>query len=293
MTAFRHHFVAQGFLRGFATPGDASRMFVWVYDKQPGRTPRKKSVRSIAWAESYYAQERDDGSTDHHSMERSLAETIDNQAPPIIRGIEAKAGKMVTLSEEERGRLAFFLGLSLTRVPSFRDGMNDFHTAVAQRALNLEAERDPELGRKVREYGARAVAKPWVSLEPMVRVAEQIAHSAMSKSWQFYVPPPAVSLVTSDNPVIFSAGAAGGGPIGPAHPLAELVMNLRSDLAVVCTPRRSYPSMLTFPMSPVDARKFNRGVVRAARQRVFANHLSDTLDKFVKKFAGDEQRVIV
>lgn len=293
MTAFRHHFVAQGFLRGFAATDDGSRMFVWVYDKQPGRAPRKKSVRSIAWAESYYAQERDDGSTDHDTLERGLAQTIDNQAPAIIRGIHSKVGQVVRLNEEDRGSLAFFIGLSLTRVPSFRDGINNLYSAIAQRTLNIEIRRDEELARKVSASGARAVAKPWVSLQPMIKLAEQIAHSAIAKNWQFFVPPPEVPLVTSDNPVVFSSGAAGGGPLGPAHPLAEIVMNLRSDLAVVFTPKRGYSSMMTFQLSAADARKFNRGVVRAAKQRVFANHFSETLDSFVKKYHGDEQRVVV
>lgn len=56
---------------------------------------------------------------------------------------------------------------------------------------------------------------------------------------------------------------------------------------------RVYPSMRTFLLSPAEARKFNRGgIVRAARQRVFANHQSSILDMFVKTYAGEEQRII-
>ena len=293
VNAVRHHYVPQGFLRGFAVEGDASRGFVWVYDKNADRAPRKKSVRSIAWAPAYYAQEREDGSTDLDTLETGLATTIDNQIPLILQAIKPKVGHKINLSDTDKAALAFFVGLSLTRVPSFRDGMNDFHTRVAQITLSHQMDKDPELAEVVEKYGIKAEAKPWVSLRPMVQLADAIAASALGKHWQFFVAPPSVSLVTSDNPVFFSGGAAGLAQVGPAHPGAELVMNLRKDLSLVCTPKRGYESMHVFPLSPVEARKFNRGIVRAARQRVFADHHSSELDRFVKKYAGEEQRVVV
>ena len=293
MTAVRHHFVPQGFLRGFAVEGEATRNFVWVYDKNEGRAPRKKSIRSIAWAPAYYAQERKDGSTDLDTIETGLANTIDNQIPLNLKAITPKVGSRINLSGDEKGALAFFVGLSLTRVPSFRDGMNDFHSQVAQIALSHQMDKDSELAEAVETYGIKAEAKPWVSLRPMIQLAEAIAESALQKNWQFFVAPPSVPLVTSDNPVVFSGRAAGLVQVGPAHPGAELVMNLRKDLSLVCTPKRGYESMNVFQLSPVDARKFNRGIVRAARQRVFADHLSAELDRFVKKYAGEEQRIVV
>jgi hypothetical protein len=285
--------VPQGFLRGFAAEDDAqSRSFVWVYDKQQNRTPRKKSVRSIAWAPAYYAQEREDGSTDLDSLERTLATTIDNTIPVILQALKPRVGQSLVLSEEDKGALAFFVGLSLTRVPSFRDGINDFHSKVAQVALSNEMNRDARLAGIVEKYGVKAVAKPWVSLEPMVQLASAVAISALQKQWQFFLAPPQVALATSDNPVVFSGAAVGLKELGPAHPGAELVMNIRKDLALVCTPKKGYASMRVFALSPAEARKFNRGVVRAARQRVFASHYSLEFDRFVKKYAEDEQRVI-
>tara|TARA_R110002049_G_scaffold307431_1_gene507878 strand:+ start:1512 stop:2393 length:882 start_codon:yes stop_codon:yes gene_type:complete len=293
MSSIRHHFVPQGYLRGFTEAGDASRSFVWVYDKQPGRIPRKKSVRSIAWAPAYYSQEREDGTPDNDSLESALAQTIDNEIPKILSRIDAIPEKIVTLDNGSQEALAFFVGLSLTRVPSFRDGIDAMYTWVAQRTLEHLADQNSWIAEGLEKYGARAEAKPWVSLEPMVRVAEQIANSALRKNWQFFVPPETVPLVTSDNPVVFSGGAVGLSQLGPAHPDAELLINLRKDLALVCTPKRGYPSMHVFRLSPSEARKFNRGVVRAARQRVFADHKSDTLESFVKKYSGEEQRIVV
>jgi hypothetical protein len=293
MSSIRHHFVPQGYLRGFTDEREESRTFVWVYDKQPNRQPRKKSVRSIAWAEAYYSQERDDGSLDHDALESLLAQTIDNEIPKILQQIKSAPGVTILLDEQSRGALAFFIGLSLTRVPSFRDGINNMYTALAQSVLGQLANSNSEIADGLIKFGVRAQAKSWVSLEPMIKMAERVATSALQKNWQFFVPPPEVPFVTSDNPVIFSGGVAGLRDVGPAHPGAELVMNLRKELAIVCTPKRGYSSMQTFSLSVADARKFNRGVVQAARQRVFADHHSTVLDAFVKKYNGYEQRIIV
>lgn len=293
MSAMRHHFVPQGYLRGFSASDDASSNFIWVYDKRAGRAPSKKSVRSIAWAPAYYAQENPDGTEDLHTIETNLAQTIDNEIPQLLARINPKVGRSVALSPQDKGALAFFLGLSMTRVPSFRDGINAMYSQVAQIGLSHQMDEDPELSAFAEEHGLKAEAKPWVSLRPMVEMAQAIASSALANHWQFFIPPLGVSLVTSDNPVLFSGGAAGLSQLGPAHPQAELVMNLRKDLALVSTPKRGFPSMQVFDLRPSEARKFNRGIVRAARHRVFADHKSEVLDAFVKKYAGDEQRIVV
>lgn len=293
MSATRHHFVSQGFLRGFAAPDSNSASFIWVYDKSPGRAPLKKSVRSIAWAPAYYAQERPDGSVDLDTIETKLAQTIDNETPQLLRRIIPQVGQPIAMSSEDRGKLAFFVGLSMTRVPSFRDGINTLHTRIAEIELVHQVGRDQKLSAFVDRYGIKVEAKPWVSLRPMIEMARSIGTAALAKNWQFFVPPSSVSLVTSDNPVVFTGGAVGLAQIGPAHPFAELVINLRKDLALVCTPKQGNPDMQVFQLSPTEARKFNRGIVRAAHKRVFADHNSEALDLFVKKYSGEEQRIIV
>jgi len=293
MNAMRHHFVPQGYLRGFSTNAEKSRNLVWVYDKRSQRKPRKKSIRSIAWAPEYYAQERDDGSIDLDTLENLLGKTIDNEAPETIRNISPQIGGITRLDDEDRATLAFFVGLSMTRVPSFREGIENFYTKIAQRTLHIVSPHIPNKPEGLDLDDVSVTAKQWVSLKPMIEAAQNIADGALTKSWQFFVPPKHVSLVTSDNPVVFSGTAVGLNQLGPAHPGAELLMNLRSDLALVCTPKRPYTHTNTFQLSSSEARRFNRGVVRAARYRVFANHFSLKLDEFVKKYSGEEQRIVV
>lgn len=292
MSIERQHFVSQGFLRGFSAPDEKTDKFIWLYQKVPRLQPKRVSVKSVAWESFYYEQETDAGARDTDTVETSLATTIDRIVPRIIRSLDGKAGSVVSLSEEDRGALAFFMGISLTRVPSFREPIRELHARVAQRTLESLADHDPTVRAFVDEHGVTAEAKPWVSLQPMVQAASTISKSALQKNWQFFVPPDGVFLVTSDNPVIFDVSKAYGiRSAGPGHPLAELVANLRKDLALVCTPKQGGLQKAVFQMTEQEATKFNRGIVRAARRSVFGPARSEEIDQLVKEYIGEEQTI--
>lgn len=292
MKVKRQHYVPEGFLKGFAVPDEAP--MIWVYEKLPQRKPRKVSTKQIAWEEYYYQQETPSGEIDFDSFERALATTIDNAVPPILQRLTPSIGRVLQITEDERNIIAFFIGLSMTRVPSVRQGIQDIHTRIGNIAMSYEAEKDSLLHKLFEDGVLRVEAKSWVSLEPMIRMAEQIALSILKKNWQFYVAPVNVPFVTSDNPVIFSGGLVPNNPfVGPAHPAVEVVINLRSDLSLVCTPRRGYPENHMAQLKPIEARKFNRGIIRAARRFVFADRYLEGLEKATKKYVGEEQKISV
>ena len=292
MAIERQHFVSQGFLRGFSTHGDRTNRFIWHYRKDPKWRPKRSPIKSVAWESFYYEQETEAGAQDTDTLEVALAKSIDHVAPRIIRSLKAQPGSVVALSAEDRGVLAFFLGFSLTRVPSFRAPIRELYTWMAHRHLDTAANHDPTLKELVDKHGITAEAKRWVSLRPMVEMARLISHSALQKNWQFFVPPAGVFLLTSDNPVIFDAAKSYGlNRPGPAHPYVELVANLRKDLALVCTPREGGPQHTVFQMTQEDAHKFNRGIVRAARLAVFAPVQSADIDELVKAHIGQEQTI--
>ncbi len=286
MATVRQHYVPQGYLKGFASQEDTP--FVWVYDKRDGRKPQEKSVKSQAYEEYYYSQETSSGERDVDSLEKLLAHTIDNDIPPLIKSIQPIPGRPITIDSKDKEKLAFFIALGLTRVPSFRNGVNDIYTWAAQCALSKVANSEDELSEIIKKYGVTAEAKDWVSLRPMIQMAEIIGHSLLKKNWQLFTTSDNVSLMTSDNPVVI-AGSLG---MGPAHPNSELMLSLRKNLALVCTPRGT-KKLEVFKQSPSETRRFNRGIVRAARYKIFADHYSATTDAFVKKYHSDHQHIIV
>lgn len=286
MTTIRQHFVPQAFLKGFTeVPGSP---FIWVYDKRSGYRPSKKSVKSIAYEDYYYSQETAAGEQDVDSLEKAFAKTVDNDLPLIIQSLKAVPGLGVSLSDEEKGKIAYFIGIGLTRVPSFRDGVNDFYSWAARMALSEVARESTVISDLIDTYGLAAEAKTWASLRPMLEVGMRIAESVLTKNWQLFVAGDNVSFMTSDNPVVIG-GSAG---MGPGHPMAELMIALRKDLALVCTPRGK-KSVEVFKQSPSETRRFNRGIVRAARYKVFSDQFSSKVDFFVKKYSDEQQQLIV
>src|SRR5437879_3351752 len=135
MSSERQHFVSQGFLKGFSAPDGKSNKFIWLYRKVPGLKPRRVSVKSVAGEPFYYEQETEAGARDTDTLEAGFANSIDRVAPGVIRSLDATPGSVASLSAEDRSALAFFIGISLTRVPSFREPIRELHTRIAQRAF--------------------------------------------------------------------------------------------------------------------------------------------------------------
>lgn len=294
MSIERQHFVPQGFLKGFSDPEQSSGKMIWKYEKRYNNPPRLVSIKSVAWSSFYYAQENEKGEQDTDTLEKVFAQTIDNEIPRIIRGIKARPSIKVNLSDEDIGMLAYFIGLSFTRVPSFRDAINELHTQIAQRMLEVAAKHEPFIADGLEKYGIKATAKEWVSLKPMLETANRISKSCLAKEWQFFVPHNDVKLITSDNPVHFSLpGSAGKIMASPAHPAVEIIVNLRPDLALVCTPPRTEGNFNTYQLDKVTSRRFNTGAARAAQNQVYASQKLEGLSKLTKKYANESQSLIM
>lgn len=290
----RQHFVPQGFLKGFSDPEHPSGKMIWKYEKKYNNPPKQVSVKSIAWRSFYYAQEFEGGEADTDTIETWIAKNVDNEIPKIIQQIETKPGKKLMLSDEQTGALAFFLGLSLTRVPSFRDGINDMYTKIANNTLNLVAQREPRIAEGIAKYGAEATAKEWVSLRSMIEAANKISESCLTKEWQFFVPHPEVKLITSDDPVYFSLPHSNGKIMaGPTHPAAEIIVNLRPNLALVCTPPQTGESFNTYSLDKVNSRRFNTGTARAAQNQIYASQNLEGLSKLAKKYKDESLSIFM
>ncbi len=280
MGSIRHHFVPQGYLRGFSCPTHG-RQFVWVYDKRPGRAPTCKSVKSIAWAPAYYAQERDDGSLDTDTLENGLAINIDAKAAELVSSLNPENQSKFHLTKEQEDLLAFFIALSLTRVPSFRDGLRDVYSQIAQYTAEMIG---PQLWKGTGPVPKITTeAKEWVTLNHMIEGAGEIAESLKTKEWQFFRAPSDTLFITSDNPVVFNGPA-------PAHPASEVFMALTKSLVVVCTPRSTGNRHPIFDARKQQVKSMNSTIAKGARHRLFASENSDGLERLAKKCHGLEQR---
>jgi len=264
---------------------------VWVYEKIAGRKPSRKSVKQICHRDFYYAG-FDQGDLTHLDAIEYEIRKIENLALPIIKKFPRQKAIPI-LSSKEQAELATFIGLSMTRVPNFRDPVHDIHEWAVKQFLDRhihEGKDVPEEIVRLHEAGEIKVnIDPAVSLSFMIQNANQISLSILKKGWQFFVPTNG-SFVTSDNPVFFDFEIKNA-PVGPAHPLSEVVMALRHDLAIVCTPKQPPRTTQTYFINNDELTKFNRGTIRAAKRWVVGNSMDTDLEKMVIGLIGTEQTI--
>lgn len=308
------HYIPQGYLRGFAIPKEKS--LVWEYDKESGQislTPR--SIRAICSKHLYYAQYDEEGQLDKQTLEDAF-QAVEDKAPRIIRRINVSStGERVALSGEEHGTLSFFVALLLTRVPSFRDGIEDIHRLYVEMHLAPVVERSyregtmPPIIEELYKKGQllnqiEVEIKPQVSLKPMIELARIGGQVLLTKLWAFVLPAADMFFVTSDNPVYFQLPERFRSPeapnIGPWHPLSEVTVPLRKDLALICRPSAGYGpdeahllQFRTARLDRTDTKNINKRVAIAAKRYVYAPERSSALARMVGKLKGTEQRIYV
>lgn len=310
MAKDNQHYVPQGYLRGFTIEGE--RSLIWEYDKNTGKISRQpKSVREICSEHQYYAQKRVDGTIDHESMENAFHE-IEDKAPRIIKKILFPGtGKKVLLTDEERVILSFFAAIQLFRVPNFREGIEEMHRKAVEITLGHIVGIDKEeetLPKEIEELyergGIKINIEQFVSLEPMVNMANKGSATLLAKEWHFAVPAKGMTFVTSDNPIYFQAPeeyrAEVGHYLGPMHPLAEVTFPLRKDLLLIFSPSaKRTPSQhklldcTSVQLDKADTKNINKRTTLSAARYVYSSERSEALARMVAKFKGTSQRVVV
>ena len=239
-----HHFVPQGYLRKFTIEREKS--LIWEYDKKTGTTSKEpKSVRQICIEHQYYAQEDENGDINKNKLEDAFSKYVEDPGIRAIDSIPHKATQGFSLTGENKGILAFFVAILATRGPGFRDGIEEFHKKIIEKAgtpiINKSiAEGDcPDIIRKeIDKKGVWNVLqveiKKWISLEPMIELAKEGSNLLLAKQWTFLRPAKGQTFVTSDNPYSFSSPKRPQGPYqaGPFNPFVTITVPLRKDLVL-------------------------------------------------------------
>lgn len=287
----RQHYIPKGYLRLFSVQeNNKESEMVWVYDKRSKKIKaRLVSVKSIAFQSFYYAENRDN----LDRIEKVLAQ-LEDKAIKIIRNIEAYGNNQIEFDDENRNILAFFIALSLTRVPAFRNGINKVHERIASKALNILCKKKLIDQNFIDQNKVQIKVNNCASLSAMVRVAELIFNTILGKYWQFFIPSAKQFFITSDNPVALDNSVFPYA--GPAHPYTELIMALRKDLLIVITPRnpeKLKQNNLIFQADYNEVWKFNQAIIKAAERFVISDRQSELVTSLVARHPNCEQKIEV
>ena len=280
MTTKNQHYVPQFYLKGFSINSLNTNSFVYVYDKKhaKGKLPKQpKSVSSICKETFYYKQTKDGDDI----LEKRLSD-IESQVAPTIKYIKDSINKGVTLSKEKRVMLAFMIGLFVTRVPSFRNPVQETFQWELEKVLD-DIKRNPrnkeeELIKGMPEDSF--IVQDWCSLGLMAEGAGFIAKSVLKKPFEFLLPC-GMTFITSDNPVLHF----GGQNMGVGNPLSCVFFPLRKDIGLLCNPRGK--DMNIRQLAKKEVKEINKEIVYKADRYVICDRQSEVLARLVKEYKNN------
>jgi hypothetical protein len=283
-------------LKGFSIDGEKS--LIWEYDKKYckiSKTP--KSVNKICSKDFYYEQKMPDGSKTQ--MLEDGFQKIEKVAINIIRKINSEQ----KLTEYDKGCLSFYIGLLLTRGPSFRDGVHEFHKHHAEIMLQKEYEsgRLPEppaiLKKHIVNNDINSVVKaeilPHVSLQYMFDLAYNVSQSLCYKRWDIYYTRNSEFFATSDTPVMFGpVDSKENREINPAHSLSLVLCPITKKILIAARPycKSDCSSFEFMPVKDGMVEKLNELMCFNAQRFVYTPEKSQKLLEYIKKAKGTRKR---
>lgn len=253
----RQHYVPRSYLSDFTDPKtpEGYEPYLWVYDREEqtpfARAPHKLAVRKYYYSFSPAPAERD------HSVEELLGR-VESAALPVLRSL-ANGTAPPDLGDDDRGSLAFFIGMMSVRIPGFRDSIEgfmadlmrsvamagasdaDYFERTMRRALEEAGKPIPEDIESVRKFvlsGEYEVkADPVVSLQALISMSPTVASYAYRCRWRVLRAPNGSRFVTSDRPVVLVSTerfpGVFGWSTGWATPWMEATLPLGPDACLL------------------------------------------------------------
>jgi hypothetical protein len=247
----RHHYIPRFYLEGFID--SVNQPYIWIYEKGDPIV-RKATIDDIAVQKDYYSFIDIYGKKDTETYENALAE-VESKLAPAFKKIKNHG----SLTNEDKGAFAVFLGLILTRVPNFRENIQKtagellkaMSKILASNSANFRSyvkKIENDIGEKIgmplddlRKFvleGKYSIhVDPQHSL-PMLTLAGNLAPIFCDMKWAFFKTTDSDKFVTSDNPLFrvdptYQPGLLSG--MGLLNKNIEVTLPMSKDLAFLGT----------------------------------------------------------
>jgi hypothetical protein len=209
--AKKHHYVPVFYQKEFA---DAEGL-LWVYDRKL-KTYKHLHPRVVCFTEDLYTVRPDNAPRDRR-IETDILSPIESDTAPIIR----KLAPGVALSEEETAKLAFFIALQRTRLPSFGRAISKAYEVNMEQAMRMQfanvdratatlnelatwsgepVELEPASMVKAVNRGINITATERPFLENMFEMATRFAGWMGRADWSFLLAPTTHPFILCDHP---------------------------------------------------------------------------------------------
>lgn len=204
----RHHFLPQFFLNGFSRDG-----YVALFDRDKGAY-RVQPIKDTAVIGYFYSAEDAEGNKDGRI--EGLLSDIESQAKPVITKLDNRE----TLTEDDKQKLAMFVGFLYARTPEFHATVNQVFGHGIKHMMQFmypnEELAQERYGEDLARFGLTAkdmvdfVKEDQlevkmhrnVSLEAMLRISLSLSEMFIRMNWLVAVPDSdKQSFVLTDSPV--------------------------------------------------------------------------------------------
>lgn len=303
----RHHYIPRFYLDGFVDPHN--KPYIWVYEK--GNPKIVKAIaKNIAVQKDYYSFTTPEGGRDSETFENILA-GIEGRVSPIFRKIKNQEN----LNDQERRLFSIFLAFNMTRVPNFRENieemlggtMKKMNMILASDPRSFEAmiekfERDTgkKIGMSVEEFRKFIVegqydirATPQFSLGMVALMARGFAPIFSKIKWAFLEATGDYKFLTSDNPLSYfdpTHDPKSFFGVGLLNKNVEVTFPISKDLMFLGMWKNFEGDKR---LSNESVKKMNRRTVISTLRFVFASQYSDELNRLVQKYRDSAPRTRV
>jgi hypothetical protein len=281
-----HHYIPQRYLKNFQSaehPG-----FIWLYDKQ-GSQPRLANIAKVAQKKQYYSEE----------TEVLLAKEVETPANIVMERLKQHE----FINEEERFKLAYYIGTMLKRVPYRRrraremvpDVLDDTVTRVRAMILHLEDDgADAALVEEMLQELEKAHDK--YAKEPPPYVTEQIRmpwpylnmlRAIFNMTWRIVETKGPQLFITTDNPAFFF------GAYGLGTEESELSFPLSKGYCLHGSWQGSPGDLLFMSANQWFVKEMNRRVASTAERFAFCHEPATWLQKTLQKNSADHYLSVI
>jgi len=305
----RHHFLPRFYLEGFIDPNN--KPYLWVYEKGNPDIVKASPV-DVAVQKHYYSITTEKGMRDSETFEDFFA-TLESDVAPLFVKLENKQ----SLNDDERKLVSLFLAFMMTRVPNFRNNIEETHSEIVKQ-VTMWLAKDPKRFQSIMEkYGKDAgdkinfpidairefvlddsrytvKTKPEFSLFMIMELSRSFAKVFYDMKWTFFPATDEYKFLTSDNPLFrldptYDPKSPYG--VGLRNKNIEVTFPISRNMALLAgwnTIKERYSKT-----NSSMVRNINKRSIGSALQYVYASEKSDTLNKLIQKFKNSAPRMEV
>ncbi len=302
----KHHYIPASYLKGFTDPRRSN--ILWVYEKGGNKIvaapPHKTGLRI-----GYYSFMREGGQKDTDAFENTF-EVLEGDAGNVLK----KFGKLEEITPSDKAVMALFMGFLITRVPTYRNRVEEFASEAAKYFLMALAE-NPDALRQAREQYKKEEKpesdieyeelrefildeskykikpSPALSLVSMAYSAGHIGFLLLGMSWYFVPATPQHKYVTSDNPISYDLPPGEQKSTlsyGIAHNSLRLSFPISKELGMLAIWDNEEPTTRYSKPDNQIIKTINRRTARASNRFVFGPTKSEKINRMVQRQKGKE-----